>query len=111
MFVPSFTYVASAGRPLSWGRRLSLSMCWKTVLILTLPVLHKPLMKQMAKALGQPWLSQSICSYADIDAITKVAHAANIKVLVIGQSFGASSHGRKVGTMGDATTSFFRPSL
>ena len=39
-------------------------------------------------------------------------HTANIKVLVDGaQSFGASSHGRRVGTMGDATTTSFGQAL
>ena len=46
---------------------------------------------------------------ADVDSIAEIAHGENIKVLVDGaQSFGATSKGRRVGTMGDAvTTSFF----
>lgn len=47
---------------------------------------------------------------ADVDAITEIAHAEKIKVLVDGaQSFGASSKGRRVGSMGDATTTSFFP--
>ena len=45
---------------------------------------------------------------ADVDAIEDVARAENVKVLIDGaQSFGASSKGRKVGCMGDATTTSF----
>ena len=47
---------------------------------------------------------------ADVDAITEIAHAENIKVLFDGaQSFGASSKRRRVGSMGDATTTSFFP--
>ena len=45
-----------------------------------------------------------------MDSIANIAQACGIKVLVDGaQSFGASSHGRRVGTMGDATTTSFFP--
>ncbi|MGB1907187.1 MAG: DegT/DnrJ/EryC1/StrS family aminotransferase, partial [Spongiibacter sp.] len=47
---------------------------------------------------------------ADIDAITDIARPEGVKVLVDGaQSFGATSYGRRVGTMGDATTTSFFP--
>jgi dTDP-4-amino-4,6-dideoxygalactose transaminase len=42
--------------------------------------------------------------------ITEIAHAEGVKVLVDGaQSFGATSKGRHVGAMGDATTTSFFP--
>jgi dTDP-4-amino-4,6-dideoxygalactose transaminase len=45
---------------------------------------------------------------ADVDAITQIAHAENIKVLVDGaQSFRATAKGRGIGMIGDATTTSF----
>ena len=47
---------------------------------------------------------------ADIDAIVEIAHEEQKKVLIDGaQSFGAKSCGRRVGCMGDATTTSFFP--
>lgn len=112
VFVPSFTYVASAEAPAQLGATPFFvdvlegsfnldpaSFAW---------AIDEARQKGLTPKLvipvdlfGQP---------ADIDAITQIAHAASIKVLVDGaQSFGASSQGRRVGTMGDATTTSFFP--
>ncbi|MCH1542272.1 MAG: DegT/DnrJ/EryC1/StrS family aminotransferase [Alphaproteobacteria bacterium] len=112
VFVPSFTYVASAEAPAQLGATPFFvdvlegsfnldpaSFAW---------AIDEARQKGLTPKLvipvdlfGQP---------ADIDAITQIAHAASVKVLVDGaQSFGASSQGRRVGTMGDATTTSFFP--
>ena len=112
VFVPSFTYVASAEAPAQLGATPFFvdvlegsfnldpaSFAW---------AIDEARQKGLTPKLvipvdlfGQP---------ADIDAIAQIAHAASIKVLVDGaQSFGASSEGRRVGTMGDATTTSFFP--
>lgn len=112
VFVPSFTYVASAETPAQLGATpffvdvledsfnidpLSFAQAIDEAKSLGL----RPAVVIPVDLFGQP---------ADIDAITDVAHSAGIKVLVDGaQSFGASSHGRRVGTMGDATTTSFFP--
>ena len=47
---------------------------------------------------------------SEIDSLTKIAKKENLKILIDGaQSFGAVSKGRKVGSMGDATTTSFFP--
>ena len=47
---------------------------------------------------------------SDIDSLTKIAKKENLKILIDGaQSFGAISKQRKVGSMGDATTTSFFP--
>lgn len=112
VFVPSFTYVASAETPAQLGATpffvdvleesfnidpASFAQAIEEARSLGL----RPAVVIAVDLFGQP---------VDIDAITDIAHAANIKVLVDGaQSFGASSHGRRVGTMGDATTTSFFP--
>ena len=112
VFVPSFTYVASAETasqlgatpffvdvsedsfnidPASFAQAIDDARQQSLRPAVVIPV----------DLFGQP---------ADVDAITEIAHQADIKVLVDGaQSFGASSHGRRVGTMGDATTTSFFP--
>ncbi len=112
VFVPSFTYVATAEAPAQVGAipffvdvledtfnidpdsfKQAIVDCRKHGL--------NPSVVIAVDLFGQP---------ADIDAITQIAHAENIKVLVDGaQSFGASSKGRMVGSMGDATTTSFFP--
>jgi dTDP-4-amino-4,6-dideoxygalactose transaminase len=112
VFVPSFTYVASAETPAqlgatpffvdvlqdsfnidptSFGQAIDEAKSQGLRPALVIPV----------DLFGQP---------ANVDAVTDIAHSVGIKVLVDGaQSFGASSHGRCVGTMGDATTTSFFP--
>ena len=112
VFVPSFTYVASAETPAQLGATpFFVDVLEDSFNIDPASFAHaideakgqglRPAVVIPVDLFGQP---------ADIDAITKIAHAANIKVLVDGaQSFGASSQGRRVGTMGDATTTSFFP--
>lgn len=112
VFVPSFTYVASAETPAQLGA----TPFFVDVLEDSFNIDPASFAQAIdeAKGLGlRPAVVIPVDLFgqpADIDAITKIAHAANIKVLVDGaQSFGASSHGRKVGTIGDATTTSFFP--
>jgi len=112
VFVPSFTYVASAETPAQLGATPffvdvledsfninpeSLAQAIEEAIIHGL----RPAVVIAVDLFGQP---------ADVDAISAIAQPANVKVLIDGaQSFGASSHGRQVGTMGDATTTSFFP--
>ena len=112
VFVPSFTYVASAEAPAQLGATPFFVDVLEGSFNLDPASFARAIDEARQKGLtpklvipvdlfGQP---------ADIDAITQIAHAASIKVLVDGaQSFGASSQGRRVGTMGDATTTSFFP--
>tara|TARA_A100001015_G_scaffold189371_1_gene210961 strand:- start:1005 stop:2141 length:1137 start_codon:yes stop_codon:yes gene_type:complete len=112
VFVPSFTYVASAETPAQLGatpffvdvREDSFNIdpaSFAQAIDEAKGLGLRPAVVIPVDLFGQP---------ADIDAITQIANTANIKVLVDGaQSFGASSHGRRVGTMGDATTTSFFP--
>jgi dTDP-4-amino-4,6-dideoxygalactose transaminase len=112
VFVPSFTYVASAETPAQLGA----TPFFVDVLEDSFNI--DP--ASFAQAIGearQAGLRPSVVipvdlfgQPADVDSITKIAHAEGVKVLVDGaQSFGAMSHGRRVGTMGDATTTSFFP--
>lgn len=112
VFVPAFTYVATAEAPAQLGGiPFFVDVCEKTFnidpqsfkqAIIDCRVLGlNPAVVIPVDLFGQP---------ADVDSISKIAHSENIKVLVDGaQSFGASSKGRRVGTMGDATTTSFFP--
>ena len=112
VFVPSFTYVATAEAPAQLGAtpffvdvledtfnldpdsfKQAIFDCKKHGL--------KPSVVIVVDLFGHP---------ADIDTITSIAHNEGIKVLVDGaQSFGATSKHRSVGCMGDATTTSFFP--
>ncbi len=111
VFVPSFTYVASAEAPAQLGAvPFFVDVCehtfnidplsFKQAIVDAKKLGLKPAVVVVVDLFGQP---------ADVDAITDIAHSESIKVLVDGaQSFGAKSKGRNVGVMGDAvTTSFF----
>ena len=112
VFVPSFTYVATAEAPAQLGATpFFVDVCedtfnidpqsFKQAIIDSRELGLKPAVVIAVDLFGQP---------ADIDAITEIAHVDSIKVLVDGaQSFGGSSKGRKVGSMGDATTTSFFP--
>lgn len=112
VFVPSFTYVASAEAPAQLGAvPFFVDVCENTFNIdpesfkqAVLDCKQLGLVPKVVVAVdlfGQP---------SDVDSITEIAHSENIKVLVDGaQSFGAISKGRKVGSMGDATTTSFFP--
>jgi dTDP-4-amino-4,6-dideoxygalactose transaminase len=112
VFVPSFTYVATAEAPAQLGATpFFVDVCedtfnidpqsFKQAVIDSRALGLNPAAVIAVDLFGQP---------ADIDAITEIAHAESIKVLVDGaQSFGATSKGRRVGSMGDATTTSFFP--
>ena len=112
VFVPSFTYVASAEAPAQLGATPFFVDVYEDTFNLDPQSLKqamqdcrelglRPAVVIVVDLFGQP---------ADVDAITEVAHAENIKVLVdAAQSFGGSSKGRTVGSMGDATTTSFFP--
>jgi dTDP-4-amino-4,6-dideoxygalactose transaminase len=112
VFVPSFTYVASAEAPAQLGATpFFVDVCPRTfniekesfkAAILECRNLNlNPSAVVAVDLFGQP---------ADVDSITHIAHEENIKVLVdAAQSFGATSKGRRVGSMGDATTTSFFP--
>lgn len=112
VFMPSFTYVASAETAAQLGATpFFVDVSAETFNIDPLSFEQavtdchnlglKPAAVVVVDLFGQT---------ADIDAIKQVAHAHEIKVLVDGaQSFGATSKGRRVGTLGDATTTSFFP--
>ena len=112
VFVPSFTYVASAEAPAQLGatpffvdvRDDTFNLdpqSFKQAILDCQELGLRPAVVVAVDLFGQP---------ADVDAITEVAHAEGIKVLVDGaQSFGGTSKGRTVGCMGDATTTSFFP--
>ena len=112
IFVPSFTYVSTAEAPAQLGATpffVDVSednfnidpQSFKQAIIDSRELGLKPKVVIAVDLFGQP---------ADVDAITEIAHAEDIKVLVDGaQSFGATSKDRRVGSMGDATTTSFFP--
>ncbi|MDA9366601.1 DegT/DnrJ/EryC1/StrS family aminotransferase [Pseudomonadales bacterium] len=112
IFVPSFTYVATAEAPAQLGatpffvdvHEDSFNIdpdSFKQAIVDSRKLGLNPSVVIAVDLFGQP---------ANIDAITKIAHAENLKVLVDGaQSFGGSLNGRTVGSMGDATTTSFFP--
>ena len=112
VFVPSFTYVASAEAPAQLGATPFFidvhddtynldAQSLKQAILDCRELGLRPAVVIAVDLFGQP---------ADVDAIEEVARAENVKVLIDGaQSFGASSKGRKVGCMGDATTTSFFP--
>jgi dTDP-4-amino-4,6-dideoxygalactose transaminase len=112
VFVPSFTYVATAEAPAQLGATpFFVDVCedtfnidpqsFKQAVIDSRELGLRPAVVIAVDLFGQP---------ADVDAMTAIANAENIKVLIDGaQSFGGSSKGRKVGSMGHATTTSFFP--
>ena len=112
VFVPSFTYVATAEAPAQLGATPFFvdvledtfnidPESFKQAIVDCRKLGLNPSVVIAVDLFGQP---------ADVDTITDVARSEHIKVLVDGaQSFGAVSKGRRVGTMGDATTTSFFP--
>jgi dTDP-4-amino-4,6-dideoxygalactose transaminase len=112
VFVPSFTYVATAESPAQLGATPFFvdvledtfnidPDSFKQAIVDCRKLGLNPSVVIAVDLFGQP---------ADVDTITDIARSENIRVLVDGaQSFGAVSKGRRVGTMGDATTTSFFP--
>lgn len=112
VFVPSFTYVASAEAPAQLGATPFFvdvnedtfnidPISFKQAIIDCNKIGLKPSAVIPVDLFGQP---------ANIDDISEIAKSEGIKVLIDGaQSFGAKSKGRTVGSMGDATTTSFFP--
>lgn len=112
IFVPSFTYIATAEAPAQLGavpffvdvdeKTFNFDPgSFKQAILDSKSMGLKPAVAIPVDLFGQP---------ANIDDISNIAHENNIKVLVDGaQSFGGSNNDRKVGSMGDATTTSFFP--
>tara|TARA_B110000908_G_C10255749_1_gene455343 strand:- start:2233 stop:3363 length:1131 start_codon:yes stop_codon:yes gene_type:complete len=112
VFMPSFTYVATAETAAQLGATpFFVDICADTFNID--PQSFKQAVIDCRNLGLRPAVVIAVDLFgqtADVDAITEIAHVQNIKVLVDGaQSFGATSKGRRVGTMGDATTTSFFP--
>ncbi len=112
VFVPSFTYVATAEAPAQLtATPFFVDVCedtfnidpnsFKQAILDCRALGLNPAAVIPVDLFGQP---------ADIDSIFEIANTEGIKVLVDGaQSFGATFKGRRVGAMGDATTTSFFP--
>lgn len=112
VFVPSFTYVASAEAPALLGATpFFVDVCqdtfnldvdsFKQAIMDCRELGLRPAVVIPVDLFGQP---------ADVDEISSIAAEEKIKVLIdAAQSFGGISKGRRVGTMGDATTTSFFP--
>lgn len=112
VFVPSFTYVATAEAPAQLGATPFFVDVCKDSFNIDIDSLKQALIECRELGLnpaaiipvdlfGQP---------ANIDKVEEIAKSEKLKVLIDGaQSFGASSNKRVVGSMGDATTTSFFP--
>ena len=91
VFVPSFTYVASAETPAQLGATPFFVDVLEKVSILTLQALRKPLAKQKVRVCVLLWLFRWICLVSRrMSTQLQKLPMSNIKVLVDGaQSFGA----------------------
>ena len=112
VFVPSFTYVATAESPAQLGATpFFVDVCEDTFNI------DPESFKQAILDANKLGLNPKVVIPVDlfgypsnVDSITQIAHENKIKVLVDGaQSFGGTLDGRPVGSMGDATTTSFFP--
>jgi len=112
VFIPSFTYVASAETPAQLGatpffidvEKDTFNLCQKSLkqaIIDARKMNLNPCLVIAVDLFGQP---------ADFKSIYEITKNENIKVLVDGaQSFGACIDSKKVGNYGDATTTSFFP--
>lgn len=112
VFVPSFTYVATAEAPAQLGATpFFVDVCEDTFNID--PESFKQAISDCKKLDLRPSVVISVDLFGQpgvIDEITSIAHCEGVKVLVDGaQSFGATRDDRSVGSMGDATTTSFFP--
>ena len=112
VFVPSFTYIATAEAPAQLGatpffvdvEEDTFNMnpeSFKQAIIDCKKMNLRPAAVIPVDLFGHP---------AKVDEITSVAHQERIKVLIdAAQSFGGVSNNRTVGSMGEATTTSFFP--
>ena len=112
VFVPSFTYVATAEAPAQLGA----TPFFVDVDADTFNIDVNSLKRAISDAEGAGLVPKVVIPVdlfgqpADIDAINDTAQAANLKILIdAAQGFGAVYKGRRVGTLGDATTTSFFP--
>ena len=112
VFVPSFTYVATAEAPAQLGATpFFVDVCEETFNID--PESLKQAITDCRKLGFKPAVVVAVDLFgltADVDQLVDIAHDEGMKVLVDGaQSFGAKYKGQRVGTLGDATTTSFFP--
>ena len=112
VFVPSFTYVATAEAPAQLGA----TPFFVDVDADTFNIDVNSLKRAISDAEGAGLVPKVVIPVdlfgqpADIDTINDTAQAANLKILIdAAQGFGAVYKGRRVGTLGDATTTSFFP--
>lgn len=112
VFVPSFTYIATAEAPAQLGAiPFFVDVCEDTFNI------DKNSFKRAIKEARDMNLNPKVVipvdlfgQPADFYSINEIAKSENILVLTdAAQSFGATYHNKKVGLMGDATTTSFFP--
>ena len=112
VFVPSFTYVATAEAPAQLGATPFFVDVSEDTFNIN-PTSLKQAIIDCKKLKLKPKLVIPVDLFglpSDIEEISSIAKEDNIKVLVdAAQSFGASRYGKNVGSMGDATTTSFFP--
>lgn len=112
VIVPSFTYVATAEAVAQLGAKPFFIDVCETTYNLDIASLKRAIKdsKKMGINIAAIIVVDLFGLPADIDSIMNIAKENNIKVIVdAAQSFGAESKGRKVGTMGEITTTSFFP--
>lgn len=112
VFVPSFTYIATAEAPAQLGATPFFVDVDENTFNMDPDSLKQAIMD--CKDLGlNPSVAIPVDLFgqpADVDVISNIAHENKMKVLIDGaQSFGGISSDRRVGSMGDATTTSFFP--
>ena len=112
VFVPSFTYVATAEAVSQLGAKPFFVDVDKDTYNIDIESFKSAIMD--ARKLGLKATALIAVDLfgltSDIDPLMEIAEENNIKVLIdAAQSFGATSNKRKVGTMGHATTTSFFP--
>ncbi len=112
VFVPSFTYIATAEAPAQLGATPFFVDVEKDTFNID-PESFKEAILECKKMNLRPAAVIPVDLFghpAKVDEITVIAHQEKIKVLVdAAQSFGGVSNNRRVGSMGDATTTSFFP--
>ena len=112
VFVPSFTYVATAEAPAQLGAvPFFVDVCRETFNISSESFKQaiidaKAMDLNLAAVIPVDLFGRPV----NLDEIKEIAENENIKILVdAAQSFGAEINNRRVGSMGDATTTSFFP--